>query len=272
VDNPHTKDLSFWEWMITSVKKDHPDVLFLAEAFTRPKLMYRLAKIGFSQSYNYFPWRNAKWEITQFFTEITKTEVKEFFRANLWPNTPDILTEYLQKGGANAFKVRLILAATLGANYGIYGPAFELCDNTPFAEKSEEYLDSEKYEIKRWDTENPKSLRPLITRINRLRMDHRVLQYDQNLEFFPVNNESLICYAKASDDLSEILLMVVNLDPHRAQEGWVDLPLKQLGLTDKEPFRVHDLLDGALYTWNGPRNFVRLDPAKASAHIFKIER
>ena len=272
VDNPHTKDLSFWEWMITAVKKEHPDALFLSEAFTRPKLMYRLAKIGFSQSYNYFPWRNAKWELTQFFTEITKTEVKEYFRANLWPNTPDILTEYLQTGGANAFRVRFLLAATLGASYGIYGPAFELCVNKPLAEKSEEYMDSEKYEIKSWDTDSPASLKALIAKVNRIRNANPALQQDPNLKFFPVDNSSLMCYAKVGEHFSETVLVVVNLDPRWPQSGWVELPPEKLGIPDKGAFEVHDLLDGAVYSWHGSRHFVKLDPAKAPGHIFKIRK
>jgi len=272
IDNPHTKDLSFWEWVLSGIKKENPDVIFLAEAFTRPKLLYRLAKIGFSQSYNYFPWRNTKWELTQFITEITRTEAKEFFRANLWTNTPDILTEYLQIGGANAFKVRFILAATLGANYGIYGPAFELCVDKSVAPKSEEYLDSEKYEIKKWDLDSPVSLKPLITRVNQIRNSSVVLQQDYNLEFFPVDNNNIICYGKHNDDYSEILLMVVNLDPVWAQAGWIELPLGKLGISDQRPYQVHDLLSGDRYLWNGPRNFVRLDPAKQCAHIFRIRR
>jgi starch synthase (maltosyl-transferring) len=272
IDNPHTKDLSFWEWALKSIKKDYPDVIFLAEAFTRPKLLYRLAKIGFSQSYNYFPWRNEKWEIEQFMTEITQTEVKEFFRANLWTNTPDILTEYLQLGGPAAFKVRFILAATLGANYGIYGPAFELCVNKPVAPKSEEYLDSEKYEIKKWDLKSPESISPLITKVNQIRNSNAALQYDNNLEFFKVDNDSLLCYAKSSEDRSEIILVVINLDTRWAQSGWVELPLEKLGIPAGRPFQVHDLLTGERYLWNGPRNFVRLDPEKACAHIFKIRR
>ena len=272
IDNPHTKDLSFWEWMLTEIKKDNPDVIFLAEAFTRPKLLYRLAKLGFSQSYNYFPWRNDKWELTQFITEITQTEVKEFFRANLWTNTPDILTEYLQTGGVNAFRVRFVLAATLGANYGVYGPAFELCVNKPVAPKSEEYLDSEKYEVKHWELASPDSLAPMITRVNQIRNTNVVLQYDYNLEFMPVDNDSLICYAKYSDDYSEILVMVVNLDTRWPQSGWIELPLEKFGISDKRPFQVHDLLGGERYLWNGRRNFVKLDPSKTCGHIFKIRR
>jgi starch synthase (maltosyl-transferring) len=270
VDNPHTKDLSFWEWMINGIKKDHPDVIFLAEAFTRPKLMYRLAKLGFSQSYTYFTWRNVKWELTQYFTELNKTEVKEFFRPNLWPNTPDILTEFLQTGGPNAFKIRYILAATLGANYGIYGPAFELCVNAPLAPKSEEYLDSEKYEIKKWNLDAPQSLRPLIKKVNEIRNRTVSLQYDHNLEFFHVDNESMICYGKFNDDLSEIVVVVVSLDPNWEQSGWIELPLEKFGIAEGKQYQVLDMLDGTRYTWAGRRNFIKLEPAKACAHIFKV--
>jgi starch synthase (maltosyl-transferring) len=272
VDNPHTKDLSFWEWALKSIKKDYPDVIFLAEAFTRPKLLYRLAKIGFSQSYNYFPWRNTKAELQQFITENTRTEVKEFFRANLWTNTPDILTEYLQVGAAPAFRVRLILAATLASNYGIYGPAFELCVNKPVAPKSEEYLDSEKYEIKHWKTDSPDSISPLITKVNQIRNSNAALQTDHNIEFFRVDNEKLMCYARHNADYSEIILVIVNLDTYWAQSGWIELPLDKLGLDAKIPFQVHDLLSDERYFWNGPRNFVRLDPKERCAHIFKIRR
>ncbi|MCX5779195.1 MAG: DUF3416 domain-containing protein [Elusimicrobia bacterium] len=272
VDNPHTKDLSFWEWLITDIKKEHPQVIFLAEAFTRPKLMYRLAKLGFSQSYNYFPWRNTKKELTEFITELTTTIVKEFYRPNLWPNTPDILTEYLQLGGVNAFKVRFVLAATLSSSYGIYGPAFELCVNDTVKAGSEEYLNSEKYEIKRWALENANSIKPLITKINYLRIAHEALQYDTNIEFFPVDNDSLICYGRYTADLSEILIVIVNLDPHWAQTGWIELPLKKLNISETRPFQVHDLLSGVRYLWDGPRNFVKLDPAKVPAHIFQIKR
>jgi starch synthase (maltosyl-transferring) len=270
VDNPHTKDLSFWEWMIAGIKKDHPDVIFLAEAFTRPKLMYRLAKLGFSQSYTYFTWRNVKWELNQYFTELTKTEVKEFFRPNLWPNTPDILNEFLQAGGPNAFKLRIILAATLGANYGIYGPAYELCVNKPLGLKSEEYMDSEKYELKRWNLDSPASLKPLITKLNQIRNRSVALQQDQNLDFLYTDNESMIAYAKYNDDLSEVIVAVVNLDPNWAQSGWVELPLQKFGISEGKPFQVLDMLDGTRYNWSGQRNFVQLDPAVACAHIFKV--
>lgn len=272
VDNPHTKDFSFWEWMIADVKHRHPDVIFLAEAFTRPKVMYQLAKLGFSQSYNYFAWRNSKWELTEYFTELTQTGVKEYFRPNLWPNTPDILTEYLQLGGPAAFRVRLVLAATLGTSYGIYGPAFEFCENEPVEIGSEEYLNSEKYEIKHWDLDQPDSLKPFITQVNRIRNQNIVLQSDSNLRFYPIDNDAMLCYGKHSDDFSEILIVAVNLDPNLTQAGWVELPLHEFGLAPEHPYQVHDLLDGKRYLWSGQRNFIQLHPSTVPAHIFRLRR
>ncbi len=272
VDNPHTKPFPFWEWLIGEVKKKDPGVIFLAEAFTRPKIMYRLAKLGFSQSYTYFAWRNTNWELKDYLTDLTRSEVKEFFRPNLWPNTPDILTEYLQMGGRPAFMARLVLAATLGASYGIYGPAFELCDNQPREPGSEEYLNSEKYEIKTWDLDRPESLRELIARVNRIRRENPALQSNQSLRFHPVDNEQLICYSKNTEDYSNTILTVVNLDPHHKHAGWVDLPLAEWGLDLRQPYQVHDLLSGARYLWTGPRNYVEVDPRTAPAHIFRIRR
>ena len=230
VDNPHTKPFAFWEWLIGEVKRSHPEVIFLAEAFTRPKVMYRLAKLGFSQSYTYFAWRNTAWEIKKYFTELTQTDVAEFFRPNLWPNTPDILTEHLQTGGPPAFAARLVLAATLGANYGIYGPAFELCEDRPREPGSEEYLNSEKFEIRTWDIDSPGSLKDLIARVNRIRRDNPALHGDRSLRFHPVDNEQLICYSKHTADFSNVILTVVNLDPHHTHSGWLELPLSELGL------------------------------------------
>jgi starch synthase (maltosyl-transferring) len=272
VDNPHTKPFAFWEWLIGEVKKIHPEVIFLAEAFTRPKVMYRLAKLGFSQSYTYFAWRNAKGELEQYFTELTRTEVKEFLRPNLWPNTPDILTEYLQMGGRPAFMARLVLAATLGASYGIYGPAFELGENRPREPGSEEYLDSEKYEIRNWDLKKPEGLEEFIARVNRVRRENPALQNDRNLIFHPVDNEQILCYSKHADDLSNTVLVAVNLDPHHTHSGWVELPLADLGLDPRQPFQVHDLLTGARYLWTGPRNYVEIDPRAAPAHLFRLRR
>lgn len=272
VDNPHTKPLGFWEWMISDIKSQHPDVIFLAEAFTRPKIMYRLAKLGFTQSYTYFTWRNTKWDLTEYFTELTQTPVREFFRPNLWPNTPDILNAYLQFGGKPAFMARLVLAATLGANYGIYGPAFELCEHRPREPGSEEYLDSEKYQIRLWQLDRPDSLKDLIARVNRIRRDNPALQHDRSLSFHPIDNEQLICYSKCTDDLSNIIVVVVNLDPHHAQSGWVELPLADFGLDAHQPYQVHDLVTDARYLWHGARNYVELNPQLIPAHIFRLRR
>jgi starch synthase (maltosyl-transferring) len=270
VDNPHTKPFAFWEWLIGDVNRDHPDAIFLAEAFTRPKVMYRLAKIGFTQSYTYFAWKNTKFELTQYFTELTQTGVNEFFRPNLWPNTPDILNDYLQHGGRPAFMARLILAATLGANYGIYGPAFELCENQPLRPGSEEYLNSEKYEIRVWDIDRPDSLSPLIRRVNKIRREHAALLKDWSLRFLPVDNDQIIAYSKTPEDLSHTIVTIVNLDPHYTQSGWVQLPLREMGLPSNQPYEVEDLLTDARYSWQGDRNYVALDPSRMPAHILKI--
>nr|NIO10217.1 alpha-1,4-glucan--maltose-1-phosphate maltosyltransferase [Deltaproteobacteria bacterium] len=270
VDNPHTKSFNFWEHMIGSVKKDFPESIFLAEAFTRPKVMYRLAKLGFSQSYTYFTWRNTKWEFTQYLNELTQTDVREYFRPNFWPNTPDILPEHLQFGGRPAFVARLILAATMAANYGIYGPAYELCDNLPRLPRTEEYLNSEKYEIKNWDIDRSDSLRDVIARVNAIRKENPALQSDWSLRFHNADNDNLICYSKQTEDGGNVILTVVNLNFHRVQSGWVDLALEPLGLDPKQPFQVHDLLTDAHYVWQGPRNFVQLDPNSVPAHIFRI--
>ena len=272
VDNPHTKPFSFWQWLIDDIKEGYPDVLFLAEAFTRPHVMYRLAKVGFSQSYTYFAWRNTKQELTDYFNELTHTKVHEFFRPNLWPNTPDILPEFLQVGGRPAFMIRLILAATLGASCGIYGPAFELCENTPYQQGSEEYLNSEKYELKHRDLDAPWSLKDFIARINRIRRQNPALQSDRNLRFHNTDNPSLICYSKVTDDLSNIIIVVVNLDSFHAQTGWVDLDLNSLGLDPAHAFQVHDLLGEGRYLWHGARNYVELVPESLPAHILHVRR
>ena len=270
VDNPHTKAFPFWEWAIAEVKKHYPEALFLAEAFTRPKVMYRLAKLGFSQSYTYFAWRNTKWELTQYFTELTQTEIADFFRASLWPNTPDILTEYLQFGGRPAFMTRLVLAATLGANYGIYAPAFELCENVPRDPGSEEYLNSEKYELKDWDLERKDSLKEFIALVNRIRGENRALQSDRSLRFHPVDNPEIICFSKQTEDLKNVIVVVVNLDPHHTQSGWVELAMEELGLLPQQPFQMHDLLTNARYLWHGARNYVQLNPDTVPAQIFRV--
>ncbi|HEX7231942.1 MAG TPA: alpha-1,4-glucan--maltose-1-phosphate maltosyltransferase [Candidatus Binatia bacterium] len=272
VDNPHTKPLPFWQWLIEAVKQDDPEVIFLAEAFTRPKVMYRLGKLGFTQSYSYFTWRNTKTEITTYFQELTQTEVREYFRPNLWPNTPDILPEFLQFGGRAAFMIRLVLAATLSGNYGIYGPAFELLENRPRDPGSEEYLDSEKYEIKYWNRESAESLKDFIARINRIRKENPALKCDGSLCFYDIDNEQMICYTKRTEDLSNIIVVVVNLDPHHVQSGWVNIPLEPLGLEAADSYQAHDLLTGARFLWHGARNYVQLDPKNGPAHILRLRR
>jgi len=272
VDNPHTKPFAFWEWLINGIRNAHPDILFLSEAFTRPKVMHRLAKLGFTHSYTYFAWRNTKDELTEYFTALTRSEGREYFRPHIWPNTPDILSEYLQFGGRPAFMVRLVLAATLAANYGIYGPAFELAEGRPREPGSEEYRDSEKYQLRRWDLDRPDSLRDFIARVNRIRRENPALQYDWNLHFHVVDNDKLICYSKASESQNDIILVVVNLDPHHRQSGWVELPLDALGIHGEQPYQMHDLLTDARFLWNGPRNYVELDPQSTPAHIFRLRR
>ncbi len=272
VDNPHTKPIAFWEWLINGMKEEYPDVIFLAEAFTRPHVMYRLAKVGFSQSYTYFAWRNTKQELTDYFTELTQTEVREYFRPNLWPNTPDILSEFLQIGGRPAFMIRFILAATLGPSYGIYGPAYELCENTPTQPGSEEYLNSEKYELKHRDLHAAWSLKELIARINRIRKQNPALQSNHNLRFHGTDNPSLICYSKSTDDLSSVIIVIANLDSFHAQSGWVDLDLNSLGLETNQAFEVHDLLGEGRFLWQGARNYVELIPESLPAHILQVRR
>jgi starch synthase (maltosyl-transferring) len=270
VDNPHTKPFLFWEWLIAEVNEEHPEVIFLAEAFTRPKIMYRLAKLGFTQSYTYFTWRNTKSEITEYVTELTQTEVKDFFRPNFWPNTPDILHEYLQTGGRPAFMIRLVLAATLSPSYGIYGPVFELMENIPREKGSEEYLNSEKYEIKHWDVNTKDSLKEFITLINRIRRENPVMRNNLNLWFNATDNDNLICYSRHTEDLSNIILVVVNLDPHNPCSGRINFPLKAWGLDTHQPFIAYDLLSGTDYTWQGEWNSVALDPDKCPARIFRV--
>jgi starch synthase (maltosyl-transferring) len=270
VDNPHTKAFPFWEHAIATIKARHPDVLFLAEAFTRPRVMEWLAKIGFSQSYTYFTWRNTSRELREYFTALTTTEVVEYLRPHLWPNTPDILSAYLQTGGPAAFAVRAVLAATLGAGYGIYGPAFERAERVPREPGSEEYLESEKYEIRQRDLDAPGGLSGLLTTLNRIRRAHTALQDDRGLRFHDVDNEALLCYSKVSMDRSSLVLMVVNLDPAAAQAGWVTLDLASLGLDPDAPYPVRDELSDRVFTWNGARNFVQLTPGEQPAHILVL--
>jgi starch synthase (maltosyl-transferring) len=272
VDNPHTKSFRFWEWCIAEVKQQHPETLFLSEAFTRPKVRYHLAKSGFSQSYTYFAWRNTKWELIEYLTELTRTEVKDFFRPNFWPNTPDILTEFLQVGGRPAFMARVVLAATLTANYGIYGPAFELTENRPAIPGKEEYLDSEKYQLRHWDLGRPDSLRWLLTRLNAARRAHACLQRNESLRFHQIDNDQLIAYTKTTPDLSEVILTIVSLDYTWTQSGWLELPLESLGLDPNVPYQVHDLLTDARFVWQGRFNYVELNPHSLPAHLFRIRR
>ena len=272
VDNPHTKPLPFWQWLIAEVKKDHAETIFLAEAFTRPKVMYRLAKLGFSQSYTYFAWRNTKRELIQYFRELTKSEVREYFRPSLWPNTPDILTEYLQFGGRPAFMTRLVLAATLGANYGVYGPAFELCVDRAREPGSEEYLDSEKYQIQNWHSGNADSLKEFIARVNRIRRENPALQSNSGLSFHDIDNEQIICYSKQSGDRMNVVVVAVNLDPHHVQSGWLSLDLEALGFGGDASYQAHDQLTGARFLWQGTSNYIELDPRSCPAHIFRLRR
>ena len=271
VDNPHTKTLFFWEWALGEIRQARPDVIFLAEAFTRPCVMYDLSKLGFNQSYNYFPWRNTKAELTEYFTELSQTPVKEFFRANLWPNTPDILPYCLQNAGRPAFMTRFILAATLGTSYGIYGPAFELLENKPLKSGSEEYLNSEKYEIRDWDLNQPGNLTDLISRVNRIRRENPALHDLLRLEFHHTDNDTLIAYSKTTEQLANVILVVVNLDPHNVQSGWLDLALDKLGIEPGTPYQVHDLLTDARYLWHGSRNYIQLRPWEMPAHIFRVQ-
>lgn len=263
VDNPHTKAFGFWEWALGELKRKHPELVFLSEAFTRPRVMHKLAKLGFTQSYTYFTWRNSKAELIEYFTELTQHPSREYFRPNVWPNTPDILHQSLQHGGRPAFIVRVVLASTLAASYGLYGPAYELAERLPREPGSEEYLDSEKYEVKRWARDRPDSLKSLIGRLNRLRRDNPALQRDWNLRFHPVDNPQMLAYSKQHGDSR--VLVVVSLDFHHPQSGWVDLDF------DGE-FQVHDVLSGGRYTWSRGRNYVQLSPHPLPAHVFKVAR
>lgn len=269
VDNPHTKPFHFWEWLIANIRQEHPDVIFLSEAFTRPKIMQYLAKSGFNQSYTYFTWRNAKWELTEYMNELTQSEMKEYFGANFWPNTPDILHESLQTPNPAQYKARLVLAATMMSNYGIYGPAFELMDCKPSAPGKEEYLNSEKYQLRVWDLNNPQSLAPFITQVNKIRNTHKALQQNRTFRFHPIDNESLIAYSKSVGD--ERIITVVNLDSKASQSGLLELPLIDWKINENENFDMEDLLTGITYTWNGWRNYIELRPENP-AHIFKLHK
>jgi starch synthase (maltosyl-transferring) len=271
VDNPHTKPYRFWQWALEAIRREHPETIFLSEAFTRPKVMRYLAKSGFSQSYTYFTWRNSKAELTEYFTELTQTEVREYMRPNLFANTPDILHAYLQRGGRPAFQVRLVLAATLGASYGIYS-GYELSENVPVKEGSEEYLDSEKYQIRVRNFQQAGSLAELVARVNAIRNAHPALQHDWGLAFHATDNTELICYSKRSVDGRDLVLVIVNLDPFLMQHGHVRLPLADWGLTAHDTVEVYDLLSGERYFWRGEWNYVRFDPQSRVAHILHVPR
>jgi len=267
VDNPHTKSFRFWEWCIAEITRDHPEAIFLAEAFTRPKVMRYLAKGGFTQSYTYFTWRNSAHELREYLTELTRTELQEYMRPNFFANTPDILHEYLQTGGRPAFEVRLVLAATLSASYGIYS-GYELCENVPVRHGSEEYLDSEKYQLRPRDFNHPGSLKELIAQVNRIRQQHPALQQNTTLAFHATDNDALLWYSKSAG--ADRVFVVANTDPHHLQHGQVQVPIWELGIPPGRPYVVEDLLDDARYTWRGDWNYVRLDPSQRMSHIFVI--
>jgi starch synthase (maltosyl-transferring) len=271
VDNPHTKPVRFWEWLIREVQRARPDVVFLAEAFTRPKMMKVLAKAGFTQSYTYFTWRNEKTELQEYLTEITTAPVAEYFRGNLWPNTPDILHETLQRGGRPAFKLRLVLAATLSSLYGIYS-GYELGENVPFAPGSEEYLHSEKYEPKVRDWDAAGNLTGFITRVNRARREHRALQLYRNLVFYGADDPQVVWYGKMTPQRDDVVFVAASLDPFATRATMVDVPIQELGIAPDQPYRMHELLGDTTYEWRGPRGYVELDPANDPAQIFVLRR
>ena len=270
VDNPHTKPFEFWRWLIGEVRRAHPEVLFLAEAFTRPKVMYRLAKVGFTHSYTYFAWRTTREELTSYFEELYGGVAHELLRPHLWPNTPDILTEQFHSGRRSVFVQRLVLAATLSSHYGIYGPAYELLEHVPLEAGKEEYRNSEKYEVRHWELDTPGNLAPELRRINRIRRENAALERGRHLTFHPTDNDRLIAFSRRTDDGRNVVLVVVNLDPEAPQSGWTSLRLSELGVGPDEPFDVEDLWNGPRYRWRGPRNFVRLDPAVAPVHLFCV--
>jgi starch synthase (maltosyl-transferring) len=270
VDNPHTKPVPFWEYLISGVRDEFPDTIFLSEAFTRPKMMKVLAKAGFNQSYTYFTWRHSKQELVDYFSELTQTRMREYFRGNLWPNTPDILPPILQNGGRPAFMIRAVLAATLSSVYGIYS-GFELCENAALPGR-EEYLDSEKYQFKERDWDAPGNIKEFIARLNTIRDQNRALQFYDNLRFYNADNGAILFYGKTTPAREDIVFVVVNLDPYRRQNSMIDVPIELFGQNEGEPYQVHDLLDDSHYTWFGRRNYVELDPATRPAHIFRLRR
>jgi starch synthase (maltosyl-transferring) len=271
VDNPHTKPVKFWEWLIREIQARHPDVIFLAEAFTRPKMMKVLAKAGFTQSYTYFTWRNEKQELIDYFTEITRPPVADYFRGHLWPNTPDILHATLQKGGRPAFQMRLVMAATLSSLYGIYS-GYELAENVPYAEGSEEYLNSEKYELKVRDWDAPGNITDLIVTVNRLRREHPALQLYTNLRFYPADDPHILFYGKMTPDHRDVVFVAVNLDPFATHTAMVELPLEEMGVGPDQPYRLHERLADSWQDWRGPQGRVTLDPQRLPAAIFSLHR
>jgi starch synthase (maltosyl-transferring) len=270
VDNPHTKPVAFWEYLIAQVRQRFPEVIFLSEAFTRPKMMKALAKAGFNQSYTYFTWRTHKQELTEYFTELTQTEMRQYFRGNLFTNTPDILPFHLQSGGRAMFQIRAVLAATLSSVYGIYS-GFELCENAALPGR-EEYSDSEKYQLKERDWDATGNIKELITKLNRIRREHRALHFYDNLRFHPVDNGALLFYSKMTPARDSIILMVVNLDPLYTQSGWVEAPIEEFGEIGSDSYEVHDLLSNDRYVWHGRRNYVALHPGVQPAHILRVRR
>jgi len=270
VDNPHTKPVAFWEYLIEGVRAKYPDAIFLSEAFTRPKMMKALARAGFNQSYTYFTWRNSKQELIDYFTELTQTEMSEYFRPNLWPNTPDILPFSLQEGGRPAFMIRALMAATLSPLYGIYS-GYELCENEALPGR-EEYLDSEKYQFKERDWNAPGNIKDWIARINQIRKQNRALQMYTNLRFYPADNDAILFYGKMTPARDNIILVVVNLDPFRTQNSFVHVPIQEFGQMATDEYQVHDLLNDARYTWRDRKNYVELDPEIQPAHIFLVRR
>jgi len=270
VDNPHTKPIHFWEWLIGEIQRDYPDAIFLSEAFTRPKMMKSLAKVGFTQSYTYFTWRNTKWELTEYLTELTQTDMRYYFRGNFFPNTPDILPAYLQTGGRPGFLIRAVLATTLSTVYGIYS-GFELCENVPVPGK-EEYLNSEKYQFKERDWNAPGNIKGYITKLNEIRRENRALHEYENLRFHPFDNDQILFYSKATVGLDNIILVFVTVDPYNPQSGFASVPLDLFGLGENETYQLHDLLTGERFLWRGRRNFVMLNPHERPAHIFRLRR
>ncbi|MDQ3964217.1 MAG: alpha-1,4-glucan--maltose-1-phosphate maltosyltransferase, partial [Actinomycetota bacterium] len=269
VDNPHTKSFAFWEWLIEELKTEHPDLIFLSEAFTRPKVMHALAKQGFTQSYTYFTWRNTKWELTEYLTELTQGRSAEYFRPNFFTNTQDILHEYLQEGGPPAFKIRLVLASLLSPSYGIYS-GFELFENVPLKSGSEEYLNSEKYELKPRDWTRKPNLASYIRKLNEIRGKYPALRELTNLHFHHADKDNMLAFSKAVPE-EPAVLAIVNLNPFHWEEATVHLDLEALGVEAGQPFEVHDLITDTRFVWNGPSSYVRLDPLDEPAHIFRVE-